>query len=354
MNGRFFDGESASAQSVTVEVDSDSIVIASRDSTNVTERTFSKSSSLPQLRLDGSYEILLDKVARVVLTGKNVESWMRENNLRIRSRTTVPRRWSLTSLAALSLFSVSFIALLLWSVPQCAVVFVPLIPISAEEEIGEHMHKSIVKNLKGECSNREAQVAVQRFVNRLLKESGSRRKVRVTLVNSPTLNAFAVPGGNIYVLRGIIKAASSGNELAAVIAHELGHVTKRHILKSLTQQIGLRVVATYLSAGLDTIGDASLFLSSHLIGFSYSRGNESEADLVGMEFLKDAGIDSRGAASFFTHIKEKLGDPTNGIGGYLATHPSHTERIEALLPIETSGKDAFTVEEWRVIKSECG
>jgi len=154
---------------------------------------------------------------------------------------------------------------------------------------------------------------------------------RFAVLDSPVVNAFAVPGGSVYVTRGILALMSSEAELAAVLGHELGHVNARHSVRRMSQQmlaqIGLAagsVISEKFAeyAGLAQAGLQVLFLK-------YSRDDERQADALGVEYSRLAGYDPADMAVTFTAL-EKMGDLAGGrsLPGFLSTHPLSSERIQ--------------------------
>lgn len=154
---------------------------------------------------------------------------------------------------------------------------------------------------------------------------------RFTVLDSPVVNAFAVPGGSVYVTRGILALMGSEAELAAVLGHELGHVNARHSVRRMSQQmlaqIGLAAGSVISEdfakyAGLAGTGIQVLFLK-------YSRDDERQADSLGVDYSRLAGYDPADMAATFTAL-EKLGDLSGGrsLPGFLSTHPLSSERIK--------------------------
>jgi len=150
-------------------------------------------------------------------------------------------------------------------------------------------------------------------------------KWRVRIIHDDSvLNAFCTPGGYIYFYTGIIKFLDSEDELAGVMGHEIAHAAERHSTEALTRQYGLTVLFSIL------LGDESLLsqVAQGLLGLSYSRKNESEADKRSVQYLYPTEYDARGAASFF----EKL--ISLGAGGgptFLSTHPNPENRVEDII-----------------------
>ncbi|MFW6160447.1 MAG: M48 family metalloprotease [Acidobacteriota bacterium] len=151
------------------------------------------------------------------------------------------------------------------------------------------------------------------------------------VLDTPVVNAFAVPGGYIYVTRGILALFSSEAELAVVLGHELGHVNARHSVQKLSQamlvQIGFTVGGALSEtfqkiSGLAGIGIQLLFLK-------YSRDDEREADWLGIEYARKGSYNPEKMVDFFQSL-QKMGDLSEGqsLPGFLSTHPLTSERIK--------------------------
>jgi predicted Zn-dependent protease len=156
-------------------------------------------------------------------------------------------------------------------------------------------------------------------------------------VRDPTLNAFALPGGFIAVHSGLVLAAQNESELASVVAHEIGHVSQRHIARMLGQQrqdslIPLAaVVLAALAARSNSDASAALLLGGQGVAaqrqLNFSRDAEREADRVGLEMLRDAGFDTSGMISFFGRIQNAGRAYSDTAPAFLRSHPLTTERI---------------------------
>ena len=168
------------------------------------------------------------------------------------------------------------------------------------------------------------------------------------VLDTPVVNAFAVPGGYIYVTRGILALMGSEAELAVVLGHELGHVNARHSVRRMSQmmlaQVGL-VVGSALSetfakaAGLAGVGVQLLFLK-------YSRDDEYQADSLGVEYARK-GIYNPGEMLPFFASLEKLGDLSGGraLPGFLSTHPLTKDRIEQVKQMLTESDGKLEIKE---------
>lgn len=138
--------------------------------------------------------------------------------------------------------------------------------------------------------------------------------------NDEVLNAFATPGGFIYVYTGLIKYLDQADDLAGVMGHEIAHASERHSSDQLKQKLGLQVLSQIL------LGDGSASqLASSFFALKFSREDESESDEYSVIYLEDTKYACNGAASFF----EKLtASGQNGGPEFLSTHPSPTTRVE--------------------------
>lgn len=151
------------------------------------------------------------------------------------------------------------------------------------------------------------------------------------VVDTEVINAFAVPGGYLYVNIGLIRAAENEAELAGVIGHEIGHVVGKHGVKQMTRQLGLTAV-TQLALGENQgkIKQMVAGLTANGVLMKYSRDAEREADGYAVREMYDVGIDPEGLATFFEKLlKLQKGKPSK-LQQMFSTHPPTAERINAV------------------------
>ena len=148
------------------------------------------------------------------------------------------------------------------------------------------------------------------------------------VVNTDVVNAFAIPGGYLYVNIGLIRAAKNESELAGVIGHEIGHVVGKHSVKQMTRQLGLTAVAQLaLGENQSKLKQMAANLAANGVLMKYSRNAETEADGYAVQEMYDAGIDPEGMATFFEQLlKLQKRDPSK-LAQIFSTHPPTVGRI---------------------------
>ena len=143
--------------------------------------------------------------------------------------------------------------------------------------------------------------------------------------NDSVLNAFCTPGGYIYVYTGLIKYLDSEDQLAGVLGHEIAHADLRHSTEQMTKQYGIGLLLQLIFGNSNTISD----IAGSLVNLSFSRHDESEADMQSVVYLYDTDYDPRGVARFFEKLQEK--GETLGPLQFLSTHPNPENRVEKIL-----------------------
>ena len=227
------------------------------------------------------------------------------------------------------------------STPDNRQVSLPVPQVAAQTEIQpaeEREHLRILASYGGIYENPKLQSLVDKMVTRL--DAASERpnlNYKITILNSPAINAFALPNGHLYVTRGLIALANDKAELASVLAHEMGHVIARHaaIREDQARQAALisHVVSDVLS---DPQMGALALAKSKLTLAAFSRAQEFEADGIGVGISARAGFDPYGASRFLADMQRNADLKTAGGGearapDFLTTHPATPERIKNAL-----------------------
>jgi len=147
------------------------------------------------------------------------------------------------------------------------------------------------------------------------------------VVEDPMVNAFALPGGHVVLMTGLMKDASGPEEVAGVLAHEIQHVLKRHVVKRIVQEMGWRAWFSLFFGGGDLSSVA--FGAGSLMQLSYGRAQETEADVEGAKLLQAAGIPVAPLAHFFERLSSRQGEAAR-VPAFISTHPDSRERTRKL------------------------
>ena len=210
--------------------------------------------------------------------------------------------------------------------------------MSAEKEIqvGKEEHPKILQQYGGAFDHKTLENYVDTLGQRLAKVSELPDiKWTFTVLDDPIINAFALPGGFVYISRGLIGLAENEAELAAVLGHEIGHVTGRHTAQRYSKSVLTGVGATILGIVVGgPAGDIANFAGqAYLAG--YGRGHEMEADMLGMRYMTKLGYDPKASAAFFeklaahSELSSRMKGEEGKQGHYsiFASHPDTQSRI---------------------------
>jgi len=202
-----------------------------------------------------------------------------------------------------------------------------------EDAIGAREHPRIVASYGGIYSDRQAEIMIARIVGRLLAAADQpNQKFTVTILDTAEVNAFALPGGYVYVTRGILALASDTSEIAAVLAHEIAHVTLKHA-RARTNRVRTNEIVDKVVTGVfgaDTATDQASNRSKMSLA-AFSQQQELAADKEGILTSGRAGYDPHAAARFlgamgrFAHFSAGDADQE---GDFLSSHPSTPDRIQ--------------------------
>ena len=224
----------------------------------------------------------------------------------------------------------------------------PLIPPSVEQSIGD----ALVGDFGGRfCHTEAGSAALAKLVGSI---DAAPQDLQVEVAKIDMLNAVALPGGKIILFDGLVKTAKSPDEVAGVLAHEIGHVRERHVMQALLRQMGLAVVL----GGMDGTGGSIL---SGALSVSYTRSSENAADRYSMDALSRASISPVATADFFDRLAEMSGElkgdkRLTAVTGYISSHPLSAERKKAFQNSIVKGKNyklALTPGEWTELKTMC-
>jgi predicted Zn-dependent protease len=181
-------------------------------------------------------------------------------------------------------------------------------------------------------------LAVNRYLNILgdsLAHVTSRRDLEwhFYIVNTNDFNAFALPGGFIYVNRGVIERATKMDELASVLGHEIGHVVLRHSVKQMEQMqganLGVTIACVLTSVCNSGIAQAGINVGAQAVFAKFSRSDEAEADAAGIDELVRAGINPNGMVTMFEKLLAERQSRPSALESWFTDHPLEEDRIQA-------------------------
>lgn len=247
----------------------------------------------------------------------------------------VVRRVVLWSVAA----AVSFGAFALYGVPALADRLTPLLPWSVDRRMGDAVDRQIRYILPttddgpfacGEAPDEKAgRAALDTLARRLSDAAALPVPIDIVAVRSDIPNAIALPGGHVYLFDGLIRAADTSDEIAGVLAHEIGHVAHRDGTRRTLQAGGASFLFGFV-LGDFTGGGAALFVARLLTEASYSRAAETAADSYSVALMRGLGADARGVGSLLARLDAEDATDRSSPFDYLASHPATAERRRAI------------------------
>jgi predicted Zn-dependent protease len=209
-----------------------------------------------------------------------------------------------------------------------------LISVADEITLGKEAQKSVRKEVP--VINGDAAAYVTRIGKQLAAGArGPRYPYSFSIANYREINAFALPGGPVWVHRGAIEAAANEAQLAGVLAHEIAHISQRHAADQISQGAVANGLLGLLGAVLGNSGGArTAQMGAQVLAGGYmmkfSRDDEREADRVGVDILRRAGWDARGLLEFMQTLRARAGRDAGSVELFLSTHPAPGERVERL------------------------
>ncbi len=359
--GRYFDGQTAQPREVVVKFGDASLMILDHSDMPITHWPLATLRSLgaagPGLSLipdHGADE-------RLTVTDSEMIKAIRAvcPNLE-KSEPVGGRRWTrVAGWAALAVGSVYVIIFHL--LPALSDQLAELIPPEAEAAMGEQMVDEFASILSGFeeprfCSTPDGDRALKRMVARAEAVSDPHLPLKVRVLDHEMVNAFALPGGQIVIFSGLIDKADNPEEVAGVLAHEIGHVVNRD-----PTRIALRSAGSAGLLGL-LLGDftgatVTVALSEALLRSGYQREAEAAADDFANAALSAQGLPTKPFAGFFLKLKDLSGDRPEFLS-HLASHPDLSGRAEKADAADRIGDKPFTPalsdQDWVALQEICG
>jgi Zn-dependent protease with chaperone function len=360
--GIFFDGTSSTRHDVSIELLPDALHIRSTDGRELAVWPYDQLEHLSSpdhlLRLGRRRNPALarldvDNPALAAAIDEKAATIDRTGSTERRTRRKVVA-WSIAA-------TVSLVLVAVFAVPAIATRLAPLVPYPLEQKLGTAVNVEVRAMLDNrglgtafECGKADVEqpgrAALDKVIARLEQAAGLPIPLQITVVRRTEANAIALPGGHIYVFQGLIDKAEIADQLAGVIAHEIGHVAQRDSTRSVLQGAGLSFMFGML-LGDFVGGGAVVMATTTLLRSSYSREVEASADLYGVRLMLKIGADARALGTMLGRIAgEKSAGPK-----ILLDHPEAPDRIAAInaMAPPATGGTLLDAEEWAALKRIC-
>ena len=358
--GSYFDGESAARREVEVEIASGGIRILDAESGRheLAFWEYRELRPVDEPAGDGPRRIRAGSGrARLVVEEAALVAALSARAHRLAGREPGWARLCLRWAGLLALSIAVLLAVLWFGLPRFADQAARIVPHQWEADLGESLVEPVLRTLARFDETDEVAFCTApggldslAVLTRRLAPAGSPYRFVVRVVNLEMVNAFALPGGQIVIAEGLLRSAESPDEVAGVLAHEMGHVLHRHSTASMIEALGLAFLfgALFGDFGTGVIGGAG----ETLVGLTFRRGAEAEADERALELLGRAGVSSRGLADFFERLRRKSGEIPAYLR-FLSTHPPREHRQRLAAEHSAPGAPSLDQDQWRNLKSIC-
>jgi beta-barrel assembly-enhancing protease len=220
-----------------------------------------------------------------------------------------------------------------------------------EKKIGDLVMKTIDKT-NHIIDNEDAKVVLDKICNGICESNGiDHNDIHIHIVESSDVNAFALPGNHLIIYSGLITQCDSVTELCGVMAHEIGHMQLKHVMKRLVGELGIAVIASLASNGNTQV---TARIIKMLSSSAFERQQESEADEFAVNCLLSARINPKGFSNFLLKIaKMHAGTPKEL--EWFSSHPDSKKRAQAIIALSGGGYDHYSPvindEEWEKLNT---
>lgn len=245
----------------------------------------------------------------------------------------------------------SIVAVTLYGIPLVAERLASVLPFSFEKRIGEAVDQQVRIVFPGQvCNEPDGRAAFAAMMKKLSDAGGLSLPLTAEVSSSSVVNAFALPGGKVYLFDGLLQKARNPDEIAGVLAHELGHVAHRDSLRKVIQTGGTSFLIGLLLGDV-TGGGAVILAARSIIDASYSRDAENDADAFATTVMHKLGRSPRPMGEFLVRV---TGDKKSTVT-ILDSHPMSEDRLARMKEADrpNTGPEILSAEEWRALKAIC-
>ena len=362
--GIFYDGATSARQTVTIDLADRALRIGTPDGRVLAEWPYRE-----LIGLSGPREVLRlgrrgsTSPARLEISDAGLAAAIDARAAHV-DRSGLTQRRQRAGVVAWSVAAVVSLVLVAWyGVPAIADRLAPMVPHAVEEQLGSAVEAQVRAMLGGgtsgrpfECgqepSEQAGRAALDKLVQVLRNGAALPFALSASVIRRAEANAIALPGSRIYVYQGLVAKADNVDELAGVIAHEIGHIAHRDGTRAVLQGAGLSFLFGFLLG--DFIGGGAIVVAAKtVLQSSYSREVEAAADAYGVEMMNKVGGNARALGTLLT----KIGGATEPGMAILLDHPQTSARVTAInaqaapapLPVPL-----LNAAEWTALKHICG
>lgn len=353
----YYDGRTASRQSVTVILSAQGLIIKNKDAPRL-YWSYEDIRLAPMLSLSDPVRlecgtplpqsIVIDDPSFLSALRPYVHHRYRHFHL----PAPTPRRIGLLSMALIaSLVTIGVI--IRWGIPALAERATPLVPTSWEVALGKTVLEQLVTEDE-RCTNEVLRKETSLLLAQLVDPSTSPYELHLTIVDINEFNAYTLPGGEIVIFRPLLQATKTPDELAGVLAHEIQHVVLRHSIKSILSDLSLATLIGAVLGNVTGLGALSTEIAGALSTLHYSRDMEEQADAEGIRLLQKANFNPTGMIRFFETVQRR--EKHLNIPPYLSTHPQTENRIARLKALLNDMPDIPALEQnegWKQTTTLC-
>jgi Zn-dependent protease with chaperone function len=354
LNARFTDGKTAAEYRAEVRATTDGLSFNAAGQNHVWSTSglilMDKAGGNPRLSHSGYPE------ARLVFEAAALGS-LSTLYPSVMARSQDGLRVDIRNFAKFGIATVGLVVLVIISLPALSGLITTLIPLSYEKELGEETMVTLDALFDGaaeQCTEQPGLAALKKVSDRLIGGRDLRVPVDIRVVPVDIQNALALPGGTVLIFNGLLQKAESPEEVAGVLAHEIGHTQYRHGMQRLVQSHALSALVSVIAPG--DLGGLAADFGAIVISQSYSRDAESEADDYAVDILNETGIRPDGMAEFFERFarEEDDKDDAPSVLQYLSSHPLSVERAKTIRARGTADGIALSDTEWQSLRAICG
>ncbi|MEM9062364.1 MAG: M48 family metallopeptidase [Pseudomonadota bacterium] len=359
---RYFDGQSAAPVDVVLSFGGRSLVIVGLDDRPIAHWPLATLRSLAD-PVETTVQLVPDHGSdeRVVLQDREMIQAISKVCPKLYRRPVdkpVLRRAAFWTVGAIG----SVLLMLLVLIPTLANQLAEYIPPEREQALGDAVAEQLGDLLALQTSERPAlctepagTAALTRMTRRVTPEDELPYPLRVNVIDHKLVNAVALPGGRILIFRGLIENAKSPEEVAGVLAHEIGHVVNRDPTRGVLRAAGTAGIIGLLLG--DIFGATVIAAASDaVLNASHQRDAETQADEMAYRLLGNAGLPATPLSDFFDRLREEHGDAT-GPFRYLSSHPDLSGRAARALAADRIGKGTFIPvlvdRDWLALQNIC-